>query len=149
MSDQRAPRHAQHTVIFRPSSLHTIMTPAPHAVPVVSSDFPYYSYAGTAHRIFFFISQGPSCFMSFFASPLTSRLLMTQGATVYPCYDLSDSISDLVLMPHVSRGGRVTRRKKKIWPHSFCLIYLLAGMLGLRNYWLLCLFHVLSLHYCT
>lgn len=81
--------------------------------------------------------------------PWPSRLLMTQGATVYPCYDLSDSISDLVLMPHVSRGGRVTRRKKKIWPHSFCLIYLFAGMLGLRNYWLLCLFHVLSLHYCT
>lgn len=80
MSDHRAPRHAQHTVIFRPSSLHTIMTPAPHAVPVVSSDFPHYSFAGTAHRTFLFISQGPSCFMSFFASPLTVTTFNDPGS---------------------------------------------------------------------
>lgn len=125
MSDQRAPRHAQHIVIFRPSSLHTIMTPAPHAVPVVS--FPHYSFAGTAHRISFLFHKAHRVLCLSLLHPWPSRLSMTQGATVYPCYDLSDSISDLVLMPHVSRGGRVTRRKKKsVLIHSAWFIFILA-----------------------
>lgn len=77
---------------------------------------------------FFFLFHKAHCALCLsLLHPWPSWLLMTQEATVDPCYDLSDSISDLVLMPHVSRGGRGTRRKKTSGLiHSAWFIFLLA-----------------------